>query len=279
MEIFKYDFMIKAFLVGGLIAIIAPCIGIFILLKRLSMIGHSLSHTSLAGVAVGLIAGINPILGATAFSVIAALSIEKIRKSFTNYSEIAIAIITSAGIGLAGVLSGFIKSSATFNNFLFGSIVAISNFEVILVSVLSVIILLTIIVLYKPLFYIAFDEESSRLAGIPVSSINFLFTLLTAIAISISSRTVGALIISSLMVIPVSTAMQVGKSFANTLVLSIIFSLISTFSGLFISFYTNLKPGGTIVLVGVILLILTIFYKNILKRYCSKLLALMSREC
>jgi zinc transport system permease protein len=278
-EIFQYDFMRKAFLMGGLVAIIAPCIGIFVLLKRLSMIGHSLSHTSLAGVAIGLIIGVNPVLGATVFSVITVLSIEKIRKTFSDYSEIAIAVITSAGIGLAAVLSGFIKNSAAFNSFLFGSIVAISDFEMMLVVVLSIIVIFTVVKLYKQLFYIAFDEESAKLVGIPVNLINLIFALITAITVSISSRTVGALIISSLMVIPVATAMQIGKSFIHTMVLSIIFSLISTFSGLVISFYVNIKPGGTIVLVGVLLLILTIIFKNIAKKLSYRLLALKSREC
>lgn len=279
MEIFQYDFMIKAFIMGSLIATIAPCIGLIVMLKRLSMIGHSLSHTSLAGVAAGLIAGINPVIGATVFSVITALSIEKIRKSFPSYAEIAIAIITSAGIGLAGILSGFIKNSAAFNSFLFGSIVAISNFELTLVAILSTVVILTVILLYNQLFYISLDEESARLAGVPIGYINFIFTLLTAITISISSRSVGALVISSLMVIPVATAMQVGKSYLHTMILSVVFSLIATFTGLFISFYVNVKPGGTIVLVGILILILVLIYKNIAKKLNRKLSLEKSRDC
>lgn len=265
-SVFQYDFMQKAFITGILIAIITPCIGVIVVLKRLSMMGDSLSHNSLAGVAAGLAAGVNPVLGAVVFSIAAAFSIERIRKSFSQYSEIAIAVIMSTGIGLAGILSGFVKNSASFSSFLFGSIVAISDFELYMVIGLSVVVLLAVLFLYKELFYITFDEESARLAGIPVKAINFIFTLLTAVTISISARTVGTLVISSLMVLPVASALQLAKSYKQTMVFSVIFALIFTVSGLYISYYADLKPGGTIVLVGVINLVCVLIYKNLLRK-------------
>ncbi len=267
LEIFQYDFMIKAFIVGILIAIITPCIGVIVVLKRLSMIGDSLSHTSLAGVAAGLAFGINPILGAITFSIVSAFGIEKIRKSFPKYAEIAIAVIMSTGIGLAGIFSGFVKNSANFNSFLFGSIVAISNFELTTVIVLSIVVLTSVILLYKELFYITFDEESARLAGIPIGAINFIFTLLTAVTISISARTVGTLVISSLMVLPVASAMQIANSYKQTVIYSIVFGVFFTVAGLFISYYADFKPGGTIVIVGVITLICVLVYKGLGKNF------------
>jgi len=270
LEIFQYDFMQKAFLVGILIAIITPSIGVVVVLKRLSMIGDSLSHNSLAGVAAGLAFGINPILGAVLFSIAAAFGIERIRKSFPKYSEIAIAVIMSTGIGLAGILSGFVKNSANFNSFLFGSIVAISDFELYLVVGLSIIVILAVVFLYKELFYITFDEESARLAGIPLKSINVIFTLLTAVTISVSARTVGTLVISSLMVLPVATAMQIAKSYKQTVIYSIIFAIIFTVLGLYISYYADSKPGGTIVIVGVLTLICVLLYKNVLRKAIVK---------
>ncbi len=266
LEIFQYDFMQKAFITGILIAIITPCIGVIVVLKRLSMIGDSLSHNSLAGVAAGLAFGLNPILGAVLFSVAAAFGIEQIRKSFPKYSEIAIAVIMSTGIGLAGILAGFVKNSANFNSFLFGSIVAISDFELYMVVGLSIVVISAVIFLYKELFYITFDEQSARLAGIPVGLINFVFTLLTAITISISARTVGTLVISSLMVLPVASAMQIAKSYKQTVVFSVIFAIIFTVLGLYISYYANFKPGGTIVLVGVSALVCVLTYNNLLSK-------------
>ena len=266
MAILEYDFMQRAFLAGILLAVIVPCIGIIVVLKRLSMMGDALSHTSLAGVAAGLVMGINPILGAVVACIAAALGIEAIRKRIPKFSEMSIAIIMSAGIGLAGVLSGFVKNAANFNSFLFGSIVAISDFEMILVVCISCAVLLTFLLLYKELFYIALDEQSARLAGIPVKSINFIFTILTAVTVSIAARTVGALIVSSLMVVPVACGMQVGKSYKQTVVYSILFAVSFTIAGLFLSYYLRLKPGGTIVLIGVLCLVALLLIKRFARR-------------
>lgn len=265
MDIFEFEFMRKAFLVGVLLAIIIPCIGIIVVLKRLSMIGDALSHTSLAGVAGGLIVGINPVIGAVIVCIGAAFGIEAIRKKFPKYSEMSIAIIMSAGVGLAGVFSGFVKNTASFNSFLFGSIVAITDFELILVVSVSTIVVAVFILLYKELMYISFDEQGAKLAGVPVGTVNFIFTVLTAITVSIAARTVGALIVSSMMVIPVACAMQFGKSYRQTVIYSIIFAVIFTILGLYISYYNGLKPGGTIVLTGVICLVIILSFKNIIK--------------
>ncbi|RBP63829.1 zinc transport system permease protein [Alkalibaculum bacchi] len=265
MAIFEYTFMQRAFIVGILLAIIIPCIGIIVVLKRLSMIGDALSHNSLAGVAAGLVMGINPIVGAMISSIIAALAIEYIRKKIPRYSEMSIAIIMSAGVGLAGILSGFIDNSANFNSFLFGSIVAISDFELYLVIVISLCVMLSFIFLFKELFFISLDERSARLAGIPVKSINFIFTILTAITVSVAARTVGALIVSSLMVVPVACAMQFAKSYKHTVLYSVFFAVLFTIAGLFLSYYASLKPGGTIVLIGVVTLLGILFEKKVIR--------------
>ncbi|EHQ91129.1 metal ABC transporter permease [Desulfosporosinus youngiae] len=264
--ILEYDFMRRAFIVGILLALIIPCIGIIVVLKRLSMIGDALSHTSLAGVAAGLILGINPILGAVAACIAAALGIEVIRKKIPKFSEMSIAIIMSAGVGLAGVLSGFVKNAANFNSFLFGSIVAISDFEMILVACISGTIMLAFVLLYKELFYIALDERAARLAGVPVRVINVIFTILTAVTVSVAARTVGALIVSSLMVVPVACAMQLGKSYKQTVIYSVCFAVFFMVTGLFTAYYARLKPGGTIVLIGVLCLVLILLTKKMLAR-------------
>ena len=254
---FEYEFMRRAFLVGLLLATIIPCIGTIIVLKRLSMMGDALSHTSLAGVAAGLLIGANPIVGAIIVTLVAGFGIDFIRKKFPRYSEISIAITMSAG-----VLSGFTDSSTGFSSFLFGSIVAITDFELYLVVILSILVMLTFILLYKELRYIAFDEEGARLIGIPVKTVNFIFTILTALTISIASRTVGTLIVSSIMVIPVACAMKLTSSYRMTIILSILFALVFTSIGLSLSFYVGLKPGGTIVLSGVLTLILLMIFKK-----------------
>lgn len=255
LEMFEYAFMQKAFLVGVLLAIIIPLIGVIVVLKRLSMIGDALSHTSLAGVAIGLLLGVDPIIGAVVVCIIAAFSIETIRKRLPRYAEISISIIMSVGIGLASVLTGFIEDGAAFNSFLFGSIVAITDTEVLLVVIVTIIVVVTFLLLYKELMFITFDEQGAILAGLPVKKINFVITLLTAITVSVAARSVGALIVSSLMVIPVACAMQVANSYKKTVIYSVLFGVAFTVVGLVLSYYFNLKPGGTIVLTGVVVLI------------------------
>ncbi len=262
----EYLFMQRALLAGVLLAVIIPCIGIVVVLKRLSMIGDALSHTSLAGVAGGLVIGINPILGAVCATILAALGIEAVRKRIPQYAELSISIIMSAGIGLAAILSGFVKNAANFNSFLFGSIVAISDFELALVIGISAAVMLAFLLLYKELFFLALDERSARLAGVPVKTVSFLFTILTAATVSIAARTVGALVVSSLMVLPVVCAMQLKKSFQKTLLYSICFAVFFTVAGLFLAYYARLKPGGTIVLLGVVTLLVVLLCRSVALR-------------
>lgn len=262
-NIFSHPFMIKAFAAAVMIALCAPCIGISIVLKRFSAIGDASSHSALGGIAFGLLIGINPIIGAILFSLIAVLSIEKLRKCFGTYQEIATVVVMSAGIGLTAVLSGFIKNgSANINSFMFGSIVAVSDFELLLTLILSALVITATLLLYKETFAIAFDEEAAKLCGIPVNTINFVTMLLTAVTVSVASRIVGALMISSLLVIPVATAMLISKSYKQTFVLSIVFAELITVAGLFIAYYMNLRPGGTIVLLGTVILVICAIIKQ-----------------
>ncbi len=255
--------MQKALLVAAILGVIMPCIGVTVVLKRLSMIGDALAHCSLAGVAIGILSGFNPVLGASVACVIAALSVEEIRKRLPAYSELSIAILMSGGIGIAGLLSSRIKSGVSFNSFLFGSIVAITDGELISIIALSAIVLLIYFLLYKELFYMALDENSARLAGVPIKLVNAIFTVLTALTVALASRTVGSLIVSSVMIIPVASAMRIARSYKQTVLYSMLFGLISVLAGLIISFYLDLKPGATIVLISVaILSLLLLFTKN-----------------
>lgn len=257
---FNYEFMQIAFLVGILLAVAIPLVGTHVVFKRLSMTGDALSHTSLAGVALGLLLGINPLIVAMITSVIAALIIEIIRKKFYKYSELSIAIVLSAGVGLAGVLSGF-TPMANFSTYLFGSIVAISSTEMYLTIGLTVLVVVAYTLFYKELMFIAYNEESARAAKVPVQMVNVLFTIITALTVAVASRTIGALIVSSLMVVPVATAMQLTKSYKSTVFVSILFSVLSVAVGLTLSFYYGLKPGGTVVLLSVGCLLIAILTK------------------
>jgi len=265
-ELLNYEFMQRAFVAGLLVAVICPLIGTFVVMRRLSMIGDTLSHASLAGIAAGMFVGIYPMLGALIFSIAAAFGAEKLRKRFSQYAELSLSIILSASIGLAVVLISLAKSfNADLMSYLFGSIIAVNSLDIYIILVLSIIILVSVWLLYKEFFYISFDEEGAELSGIPVSILNMYFTVLTAMTIVVSMRVVGILMVSSLMVVPVASGLLISKSFKNMVFLSVIFALISVILGLFISYFFDLAPGGAIVLTSVLILLLNIAIKKIFR--------------
>lgn len=251
LSIFQYDFMQRAFIVGTVLAVILPCIGLPILLKRLSMMGDTLSHASLAGVAVGLCFGFNPLLGSVLACVIAGLSIEFIRTRLKAYHEISTVIILAASIGLAGIFTSFTGGSNSISSYLFGSIVTISNQELYLVLGVAAIVLIIYKLIYNKLYLSVFDPASAKLLGIKLKLLNFVFAFLVAVAVSISAKTIGSLIVSSLLVIPVICAMQFTKTYKGTLALSILLSVVFVYAGLFVSYQYNLRPGSVIVLIAV----------------------------
>jgi len=250
---------------GAIVGILCPLIGIFLVLRRMSLIGDSLSHVALSGVAAGIVSGLYPLTTALAFSVLAALGIETLRKRYMEYAELALAIILSAGIGIAVVLISWAKSiNIDLFGYLFGNILTVRPTDMWLISVLGIFIIGFVRLLYKELLFIAFDEEGAGIAGIPVRGINLIFIVFIAMTITLSMRIVGALLVSSLMVIPVAASLQIAKSFKQAVILSVIFAEISVILGIVVSYYLELASGGTIVLLSVILLISVITIKNIL---------------
>lgn len=264
--IFSYSYMIRAFIAGILVSVLVSCLGNVMVHKRLSMIGDSLAHTSLAGVAIGLVAGINPIIGAVCACLVGALFIEGIRKKIGVHSEMAVAVVLSLGIGLAGVLSGFVTNGVDFSSFLFGSIIATTKTDLIFIAVIAAIVLGVYIALFRKIFLISFDENSARLLGVKVDLINIVVTLLTALTISVASRIVGTLIISSLMVVPVAAASVIARSYKMQVITSIIISVGSTVLGLVLSFLYGLKPGGTICLITVVVFAACTLFSSISKK-------------
>ncbi len=251
LEIFQYDFMIKALIVGAIIACVAPMIGIFLVSKRYSLMADTLSHVCLAGVAIGLLLEIYPVYTALLVSIIAAVCIERLSRSKRISGESTLALFLSGGLALATVLISFARGfTVDLFSYLFGSITTVSSTDVIVTAILAVVVLLVVILLYKELVYVSFDEESARVSGLPTSRINYIFMILAAITIALAIRIVGVLLISALMVVPVLSGSLVARSFRQTLSASIIFSLFVVISGLFLSYYFNLAAGGAIVLLA-----------------------------
>lgn len=260
---FEYTFMQNAFIVSLLISLLCPLIGIFLVLRRYSMIGDALSHASLAGVAMCLLLKSTPIMGAFWMTSFFGLLIEALRERFRRYAELTLVIVMSFSVGLAITLvsSGLVK--ANIDSFLFGSILTVGREEVYLVGALTFVSVLAVWGLYPQLVMLSFDEDGARISGVPRRAINYVFSLLVAATISVSIRIVGILVISSLIALPVATALQLRQGFNRTLLLSVLFSFIDIMGGLVISYELGAAPGGITAILSVILLVAVLIYQEI----------------
>ncbi|AAO04841.1 metal ABC transporter permease [Staphylococcus epidermidis] len=267
----NFDFIRYSLISGLLIGFIAPLIGAFIVVRRLSLIADALSHVTLGGISFGMFlltiipvfSVINPMWFGILFAVIGALLIEKLRTSFSNYQEIAIPIIMSAGIALSAI---FISLADGFNQeivgLLFGSISAVNISDLTTIIIITIIVLIFIVLFYKELFILSFDEEYSKVIGIP-KWIQFLFIVIVAMVISASMRVVGILLVSALITLPIAISMRITKGFKQLIALSVILGELSVILGLIIAFYMNISPGGVIVVLLVLMLILTMIIQKL----------------
>lgn len=250
LSLFQYGFIVRGLEAGVIVAVIAPLIGIFLVLRRYSLIADTLAHVSLAGIALGLLFGVNPAVAALGTTVIASLGIERLRTSKKVYGESALALFLSGSLALAIVLLSLAKGFNTnLFNYLFGSIVTVTRGDVWIIAALGVVVLAVLAVFFKELVYVTFDEDAAKVSGLPTRLINTLLIVLAAVTVSLSIPIVGVLLIAALIVIPVVTALQLRKSFIVTIVYAELFSLFSVIAGIFTSFYLNLSTGGTIVLI------------------------------
>jgi zinc transport system permease protein len=253
LDIFNYTFMIRALIAGGIMAIVAPLIGVFLVSKRYSLMADTLSHVCLAGVAIGLLTKTYPVYTALIVAVLAAIMIQKLNEDKKLAGESTLALFLSGGLALATVLIGF---AGGFNvdlfSYLFGSITTVTNTDVYLTFTLGFIVVSTIGIIYKQLMYVALDEEAAKVNGIPVKRINYMFLILTAVTIALTIRIVGVLLVSALMVIPVLTASLVARSFKQTIFYAILFGLYFVILGLYISFNFDIAAGGSIVLFALV---------------------------
>lgn len=263
MEMFELAFMQRAWLAGLIMAVICPLIGSFLVLRRQSLIGEGLGHLAFAGVAMGALWGLSPVSCAIMACVAGALAIERVRALLKENSEMALAIFFYAGMGLAVVLASMNKDgSFNLGSILFGSLMTVTARDLWTIAFLGLAILFFVVVYYRPLQFLTYDESGAAVSGLPVKKLNFLLALLTALTVALSMQIVGLLLVSAMLVIPVAAALQSAKSFAHAMVLAVIYGIISVGLGLTISFYANLAPGGTIVLVATVLFILALLFRE-----------------
>jgi len=262
-DILSFGFMQNAIVSGIAISLICSTVGLFLVLRKFSLFGDALAHSAFGGVALGLFLGFYPLWAAYAVSILSALGLTKIRQKYDISGDAIVAILLSSGIAVGIVL---ISLSGGFSidifSFLFGSVLLVSTENVIMILGLSAAILIILITGYKKFMYITFSEEQAQVSGIPVQKLNYLLIAIAGVTVVTSMQLVGVLLVSALFVIPNVTAMMFKRSFKQTIILSMSFSVFSTVAGIMISYPLDIAPSGMVVLLAITLFIGSLIIKS-----------------
>ncbi len=248
-----YDFMLRALLAGLLVGLCAPVVGIFLVQRRLALIGDGMGHVALAGVALGVLTGTAPVWTALLAAVAGAVAIELIRARGRTSGDIALAVLFYGGIAGGVVMISLSPEGtpANLNSYLFGAITTTTDADLVTFAVLAGVVVLTTLVLARRLFAVSNDPEYARAVGLPVLALNLLLAVLTAVTVVVSMRVVGLLLISALMILPNAIAQLLCHSFRASLLLAVATGVLVSVAGITTSFYANTPSGGTIVLFAI----------------------------
>jgi zinc transport system permease protein len=245
------EFMRLALGAGAVVGLLAPAVGFFLVQRRQSLTGDGIGHVAFAGVAAGILLDVAPVLTALVFAVVGGIAIELLRSRGGTAGDQALALVFYTGIALGVVL---VSTAGALNvdlfQYLFGSILTVTRSDLALIVALGAVGLVVVAVFYRALAGVVIDEEGARVAGVPIGALNIVVATLAAVTVALSMRVVGILLVAALMVLPVSAAGRIAWSMRSTLVLSMAMGLASALVGLTISYYADLPPGGTIVLVA-----------------------------
>ncbi|MDO9379734.1 MAG: metal ABC transporter permease [Nocardioidaceae bacterium] len=251
LELLDYDFMRRALVAAVLTGLTAPAIGTYLVQRRLALLGDGIGHIALTGVALGLLTGFAPILTAVVVAALGAVVIELLRVYSRTSGDVALALLFYGGIAGGVLLLNLAGGSAsTLNNYLFGAITTVSDGDLTLVAGLTVLVLVLAVGLAPQLFAVCQDEEHARVSGVPVRFYGLLIAVLAAVTVTVAMRTVGLLLVSALMVVPVATAQQLTRSFRVTFALAMAIGTVAAVAGVGTSFYADTQPGPTIVVLA-----------------------------
>lgn len=262
----SYAFIQRAYLAGSFVAVLCAILGLFLVLRKLSLIGDGLSHVSFGAIALGLFLGFYPFYVAIPLVIMASYLVLKLTEKAKIYGDAAIGIVSSisiaGGVVLASLSNGF---NVDLFSYLFGNILAISSQEVLLSVGLSVVILLVIIFLYNDLFSTTFDEQYAKITGIKTERINVALMFLTAVTVVLAVKVVGIMLVSAMLILPASTALQIAKGFKAAMITAAIIAVFSVLAGITISFYADLPAGATVVMVNFLLFALAFLVKKFVR--------------
>jgi zinc transport system permease protein len=253
MDLFQYDFMVRALVGALIIGLIAPALGIYLVQRRMSLIGDGIGHVALTGVGVGLLLHQSPVLTAVVVSVIGAIGVELVRERGRTSGDLALALLFYGGIAGGVVLVGLSDDSSNANlmQFLFGSLTTTSRQDLTVIAVLGVAVLIAMVGLRQALFAVCHDEEYARVSGLPVRTLNLLMAVTTAVTVTIAMRTVGLLLVSALMVVPVAAAQQVTRGFRSTMAAAMVIGVGAAAAGVWLAGEADTAPGATIVILAI----------------------------
>lgn len=266
-EIFSYPFVVRALIAGVLISLSASLLGVNLVLKRFSMLGDGLSHVSFGAAAIALALGVAPLKLSIPIVIIAAILLLRLKPNGRMKGDAAIAVVSSGalaiGIAVATVTTGF---NTDVNNYMFGSILSMSKSDVYISIGVSLVIILLCLLYYNKLFVVSFDEDFALACGTKVGFYNTLSAMMTAVVVVIGMRMMGALLISSIITVPVLSAMRLCKKYKSVITLASIIAVIAFIVGLFISFFYDVPAGASVVIVNLIIFILSFIISKIKSR-------------
>jgi zinc transport system permease protein len=243
------EFMQRALLASALIGIAAPSIGVYLVQRRLSLMGDGIGHVAFTGVAAGLAAGVFPVGTALIAATLGAVVIELLRERGRTAGDVALAIVFYGGIAGGVLLMSLSTSPGTsLLPYLFGSVVTVGASDLALVAIASVLVVGITSVLHKELFAVTYDEEVARVAGLPVRAYNLLVAIAAAVTVAVTMQVVGILLVSAMLVLPVAAVQQVTKSFRSTVVFACLLGFTVSVGGLVLAYYLDVASGATIVL-------------------------------